>query len=150
MIRLAVRLVLTLALLAMGYAMGHHVATPAPTDVIGTYATPTGELTVYGDTSGQYVPWVEPSTTEPMPMPTYPLSMGACAIDDTDATTGAPSADPVYLCAPSVAPDGYLVGYVDSSDGTGIYPGSAWQYDGQAYMFVPAEPDYALPSLATA
>lgn len=132
----ALTFALALALTVGAYVMGAHMASAAPTDVVGTYEVPTGTLTVYGDHSAHYAP--TPSTA---------LPMGACAVDYMNDTTGAVYAAPVYVCAPAFSPDGFPVATVDSSDGWATYPGSAWAYDGELLRFVPSAEAPALASI---
>lgn len=121
------RHVIALALLALalwaGHAMGTAQATP---DEATTYALPTGELTVNVDGSARYVP-----STHYLP--------GACAIDDTNATTGE-AHRPYFACVPLHAPDGSVVEWVTADDGSATYGAheTAWAFDPEMWGFVPA------------
>lgn len=88
---------------------------------LGVYDTPGGTLTVFQDHSATWEP-------------TEGVILGICEMDDTNATTGAWH-EPLYGCAPMVAPDGKPVGQVFPDDNSGFYPESAYGYDGEDRVF---------------
>lgn len=107
-------------------------------------------LTALALTVGAYVLGSHAASAAPAPAPVptttvhTTLSMGACAVDAMNHTTGVMYEHPVYICAPAFSPDGYPVLQVDSSDGWAHYPGSAWEYDGERLRFVPTVPEAQL------
>lgn len=88
---------------------------------IGVYDTPGGTLTVFQDRTAVW----EPSKD---------VILGICEVDDTNATTGEWH-EPIYGCAPMVAPDGKQVEMVFADDNSAHYPGSEYGFDGEDRMF---------------
>lgn len=125
--RLAVLITVAMGLAVGAFVMGHHMATPAPTAITGTYDTPGGVLTVYGDHSARYES-VLPEDLTP----------GACYVDTLNDTTGEQH-PPYYACAPMYGPDksladGALIEDV-WEDGSAAYTGTPWRFDWESGTF---------------